>query len=94
VSINHFILGGLKYSKFCLFWSIAVPCGCVTFKRKVVSGLSAKVWSDSTRCLTDCHFTSEKLIEDFHGAVQVCTFMIIIMYRQYFRFSKAIFLLI
>ncbi|KAF6016901.1 PARG [Bugula neritina] len=50
--------------------SLSMPCGCVTFKRKVVSGLSAKVWSDSTRCLTDCHFTSEKLIEDFHGAVQ------------------------
>ena len=51
---------------------VAVPSGCVTFKRRVLDGPTTSQWSQSTNQLTDCLFTSQGLIEDAEGAAQVC----------------------
>ena len=50
---------------------VAVPSGCVTFKRRVLDGPTTSQWSQSTNQLTDCLFTSQGLIEDAEGAAQV-----------------------
>lgn len=49
----------------------AVPTGCITYKRKVITGPDAARWSSSTEPISSCRFSSTSLIEDADGMAQV-----------------------